>query len=180
MLDASSSMEGPKLAAAKAAAKAFVAAVHAPEDQVAIISFNETATLEHRLSGDGATLRTAIDRITSAPGTRIDRGLAVGANELGSVRHRADRTAAMVLLTDGVQYEEPERALEVAAAARSAGVVLYAIGLGPDVDDGFMIEVADSRSRYFFAPTASDLEGIYEQVAKSIPCPPSTYWGRRP
>jgi hypothetical protein len=85
----------------------------------------------------------------------------------------------IVLLTDGIQYEEPETALAVAAEARAAGVSIYAIGLGADVDGEYLKQIAGTPSRYYYAPSEGELEGIYREIARVIPCPPERFWRGR-
>jgi hypothetical protein len=107
--------------------------------------------------------------------------LRLALDELGSTRRIATNQPIIVLLTDGVQYEEPQTAQAVALEVRTAGVSIYAIGLGADVDAAFLHALAGAPSRYYFAPTEGDLEAIYRQIARTIPCPPQRFWrGGRP
>lgn len=171
VIDASSSMDGPKLAAAKAAAKVFVGLMALPADQVAVVAFDLEARLVSSLTGDALLLGQRIDSLTVARWTRIDHGLQVALAELGGERRHEDNTAVIVLLTDGIQYEEPETAQQVAQAARAGGVTIYAIGLGEDVDGAFLVALAGGATRYYFAPRPESLEAIYREVAQTIPCP---------
>ncbi|MCE7937996.1 MAG: VWA domain-containing protein, partial [Chloroflexi bacterium CFX6] len=112
-------------------------------------------------------------------GTRIDRGLAVAVAELDGPRRRAGNTPVIVLLTDGRQDDDPLVAIDVAGRARSSGKVVFAIGLGGDVDTAFLELIAGGRPRTFLAPTPADLARIYTQVAGEVPCPSEVYWGGR-
>lgn len=186
MLDASSSMQGGKLAAARSAAIRFVDIVLADADpaapagnQVAVVGFNAEAWLAEGLTDDARRLRAAIQGLTITPGTRIDFGLAAAAEELWGPRRRPANTPTIVLLTDGLQNGAPEPAYALAAAARARGALIYSIGLGQDVDAAFLAEVAGDPSRRYLAPDPSDLEAIYAQIAGEIPCPAEAFWGRR-
>jgi hypothetical protein len=185
VVDASSSMAGAKLAAAQAAARSFVGLLRlsgqagAVGDQVGVVGFNQQAWLASGLSGEAERALAAIDGLTTQQGTRIDRGLEVAVEELGGPRRRAGNEAVIVLLTDGIQYEEPESAQLVAAAARGAGIAIYAIGLGGDVDGGYLERVAGQASRYYFAPEEGELEGIYGEIARVMPCPAERFWRER-
>ncbi len=179
VLDTSSSMTGEKLAAAKASAKRFVQLLGLPLDQAGLVGFNTEASLAHPLSGDRAALSVAIDALATAPGTRMDRGLELAIAELQSQRRIADNAPAIVLLTDGRQDQEPGRVLTLAAQARGQGFAVFAIGLGGDVDRGFLVQIAGSAGRTFLAPSTAELSRIYEQVAGEVPCPPEVYWGGR-
>lgn len=180
VLDTSSSMNGAKISAAKAAARLFVGLLALPQDQAAVVGFNSQATLASGLSGNVDGLRRAIDGLVTEPGTRIDRGLALALAELEGPQRRADNTPAIVLLTDGRQDEEAVLALDLAARARGLGIAIFAIGLGADVDRAFLETLAGSPARSFLAPGPEDLDAIYRQVAFAVPCPAEVYWGRRP
>jgi uncharacterized protein YegL len=179
VLDTSNSMVGEKLEAAKAAAKSFVDQLNLPDDQAGIVGFSTEATLAHELSGDAAALRAAIDGLSTNAGTRMDRGLELALAELQTDRHKDESTPAIVLLTDGQQDEEPERARAIASQARAALIPVYAIGLGDNVDRDFLISLTGQASRTFLAPSPGELVGIYEQIAVEVPCPPEVYWGKR-
>jgi uncharacterized protein YegL len=170
VLDASSSMTGAKLAAAKGAALAFIDALQLPNDQVGVVAFSQTATLLSPLTGDAGALGVAISALAPSPGTRIDAGLSAAWEELRGDRRRPGNAPVLIVLTDGRQAEAPEAAQAVAAAARAAGVTIYSIGLGADVDALYLVDLAASPSRYFFAPDGDALAGIYRDIALLVPC----------
>lgn len=178
VIDTSSSMTGEKLAAAKTAAQRFVGLLNLGADQAAVVGFNTQATLASPLSVDRSALGAAIGGLTTAPGTRIDRGLEAALGELDGPRHRLTSTPVIVLLTDGRQDEGVAHAIDLATAARGAGKVIFAIGLGSDVDLPFLDALAGG-ARTFLAPGPADLGRIYAQIAGEVPCPPEVYWGRR-
>lgn len=179
VIDASSSMTGAKLEAAKAAAAAFLAAMRLPEDQVAVVSFNQEAALDTGLTGDGAAVAAAIAAIRPRPGTRIDQGIALALTELAGPRRRPANAAVLVVLSDGQQTELPASAAATAERARGQGVVVYSIGLGMDAAAAFLTELAGDPSRYFFAPDPARLTAVYLEIAAVIPCEPGDYWGGR-
>jgi hypothetical protein len=61
-----------------------------------------------------------------------------------------------------------QRALDNAAALKQRGVVIYCIGLGPNVDQAMMEQIASNPAMYYHAPTSADLEAIFQQVAQQI------------
>jgi len=171
VLDTSNSMAGAKLDAARTAAATFVDLINLPRDRAAIVSFNAQAQLEAGLTGSRAVLDRALGALSPAPGTRIDLGLAAALGELRGPRARGDAVAVAILLTDG----RPDAgtagdALAAADRARAAGVAVFTIGLGADVDGALLARVAGDPIRYAFAPDAGDLERIYRQLAGGIPC----------
>jgi uncharacterized protein YegL len=173
VIDTSSSMAGSKLEDAKAAAAAFVAQMElAPgRDQVAVVRFDAEAEVACELTAGRAVVEAAIRNLTSRSGTHMDKGLRTALAELQSPRHLERNMSVMILLTDGVQTGTPGEELRAAAEVRSAGVRLYAIGLGADVDAAALREMAGDDSRYHFAPDSADLAQIYAEIASDILCP---------
>jgi hypothetical protein len=71
------------------------------------------------------------------------------------------------------------RALAKAAEARVAGNVIYTIGLGNGADQDLLREIANDPSSptfdpnqpagaFTYAPTAADLQSVFETVARQI------------
>ncbi len=176
VLDTSSSMRAEpepgspsKLEAAVRAARVFLGVIDLPRDRAAIVAFNSTATEVNELTGDHLALAQALDRLPIGDGTRLDRGLDKGRQVLGDPP--PGRVQVVVLLTDGRQSgADSEAVLEAAAEARSAGVLVFTIGLGSDADLDLLGAVAGASRRAFYAPTEKQLVEIYKQIALEIPC----------
>jgi Mg-chelatase subunit ChlD len=165
---------GPtKFAAARDAARAFLSNLVAGRDQAAVIQFNPTALVVVSLTDDPAVASAGLDRLTQASGTRIDLALEIARAELTGPRRRAGNNPVLVLLTDG----EPtgttrEEVLARAGEAKAAGLLVFTIGLGEQVDHDLMRAIATQPDWYFAAPDTSDLASIYDRIAYSIPCKP--------
>ncbi len=187
VIDTSGSMEGAKFAAAKNAALTFVRMMRfQPDangwrDQVAIVSFNTQARLVTELTSDQARIEAAINGLTLANGTWIDRGLQVALDEMQSGRRRFGNTPTIILMTDGIYSGDQPESVLLALGDRICGQKfrLYTIGLGGDVKMQFLSDLACESSMAFQAPTPEELAGIYTQIAGSIPCAPETFWGGR-
>jgi hypothetical protein len=187
VLDASSSMIEPtatgrtKLAAAIDAARAFLAAIHLDAgDQAALVAFNADAWLVTPLTTDHTALDAGLAGITTAQFTRIDRGIAVARDELASPRRRTGNVPVMIVLTDGLNNPVPvDVAVAEAARAKDAGVVMFTVGLGQDVDAPALAAMASRPEYAYLAPDAEALAGIYRTIAVTIPCPAAAFWGRR-
>ncbi len=168
-----------KLSLAVTAAKALVSLLKLPDssdgDQAAVVGFNSAAFALTGLSGDRATINAALDALsdTSDSGTRIDAGLNAAIDELASERRNPGSTASIVIVTDGRHSgaSGTGAVLDAADRARSLGLVVFAVGLGSDIDEGLLRLVATVPDNYRAAPDASDLVLIYEAIAKEIPCP---------
>jgi secreted protein with Ig-like and vWFA domain len=66
----------------------------------------------------------------------------------------------------GVPSGAEEYALYLAQLAADSNVVIHTIGLGSEVNDELMIEIAAiTGGQYFDANTADDLEAQFEEVA---------------
>jgi Mg-chelatase subunit ChlD len=187
VIDVSDSMNGPtqvggisKREAARRAAVAFVAQLRLPADQVAVIAFSDAAQVLAPLGASRAQVTGALQRLPQSTGTRIDAGLAAARQELTSTRRRRSNHTALLLLTDGRPTRSGEDEVRSAAlAVRQAGMAIFTIGLGADVNPELLADVAGGISRYTAAPRAEDLERIYGQLARVVPCPAGRHdWSR--
>jgi Ca-activated chloride channel family protein len=95
----------------------------------------------------------------------------------------SDKSAAIVLLTDGAATRGPDPA-EAARLAADRGVRVFTVGLGTDegavvehegismrvrLDDEMLKKVADvTRARFFRAEDAEDLRAIYRDVSARL------------
>jgi len=173
IIDRSGSMQGQKLADAKAAAKTFVDKMDLTRDQVGVASFGDDAKLDHQLSRTAGTVRTVIDALTAGGGTNMSAGINTASQELTSVRRDPNNAAVLILLSDGLP-DSGSAATDAARTAKQAGIRVFAIGLGADVDPALMKDVASSHSDYYPAPQSSDLAAIYQQIAGAIRGQPGT------
>jgi Mg-chelatase subunit ChlD len=170
VLDRSGSMADAKLSAAKSAALIFVAQMNLAEEQAAVVSFNDAATLNQVLTRNQAQLNAAINALISGGSTAIHSGINVAQGELAGPRADPDHLPAMVLLTDG--QSNASLALAAANTAKQAGTVIFTIGLGPDADANLLRQIASRPEYYYFAPTPDDLEAIYLAIAGQVGCGP--------
>jgi hypothetical protein len=75
------------------------------------------------------------------------------------------------LLTDGLPTQTtPEEVRAAAQVARDAGILIFTIGLGGDVDPQLLMDVAGSPDQYFAAAGASDVDRIYGVIREKLPC----------
>jgi Mg-chelatase subunit ChlD len=180
VIDTSTSMSDPtqpggqaKLAAAIEAAGELVALLK-PADQATIIGFNSKAYVQSVLTGDKAALGAALQSLysTQAVGTHIDAGLQAAYEELISPRHKSENHRSVVLVTDGKQVGPPgtDAVVAVADQIKNAGILLVTVGLGADIDEALLKQIA-SPGLYYPAPNAEDLVAIYREIALMIPCP---------
>ncbi|MCB9422430.1 MAG: VWA domain-containing protein [Ardenticatenaceae bacterium] len=178
-LDTSGSMASPvddnnetKLEAAQLAASTFIDLLNFPADQAGLVSFADSAILQYPLTIDAVNLKNTLFSLTADGETRIDLAFIVSQAELTSPRRHQESAQALILLSDGNPTGVEENAVLLAAqAAKSSGIVVFTIGLGPDVNETLLQSIASSPSHYYYAPAGDDLVEIYEQIANAIYCP---------
>lgn len=167
----------------KDAAKSFVNEL-SKFDQAAVISFaNEASTpIDSLLSSSLAPISEAIGNIVITPpsntqNTNIGDGILKATIELESERHRSTSGKVLVVLTDGVATRPkkagdatyPEKyALAVANEAKEKGIRLFTIGLGKDLNQGFLGKLATAPSDFYLAPSAASLKGIYHEIGTKM------------
>ena len=171
LIDTSSSMNGAKIEAARQAARTFVSLLALPRDRAAIVTFDTRAHRIQDLTDRRDLLDAAIDSVSTAVGTRIDRGLWEALETVAGVGRRPEADPIIVLLTDGQTEAGSEEDMYLTARlAADAGVMIYAIGLGADVSPAVLTQLAGARDRVYLAPSAAEVVGIYERIARAIPC----------
>jgi Mg-chelatase subunit ChlD len=160
-----------KLEAAVDAAGQFVEMLDLTGDAAAVVWFNSAAAVRQPLTRDAHALRDALATIPQAPGTRIDLGLAQARDALLGPGRHADNLGVAVVLTDGIPSGTTRAAVVTAAdELRAAAGVVYAIGLGHDIDAALLTEIAGDERRRLLAPDAEDLARIYAEIAVELPC----------
>lgn len=173
VMDTSGSMEGQPIADARTAAKGFVDRLEPGTDQVSLVSFSDSATVNQVLASYAGALRVAIDGLSAGGSTNMADGLARARAELDSARHRPANAKAIVLLSDGRPNVGGDP-LPEATAAKAAGVRIFTIGLGSEVDPALLRSVASSPDDYFYAPSSDQLAAIYQQISGVLGGSPAT------
>jgi len=178
LIDRSASMYGAfasdrtaKLAAVVGALGPRVRALPAG-DQAAIIAFDEPTQVLAPLSRDEGALAAALGALVdsdTADGSRLDLGLTVARRELAGPTRRPGVLAAVVVLSDGTSTRAPT-ADDVAKAAdplRRAGVAVWAVGLGPDVDTAWLAAAA-GEARVLRAGDPPELDAALNRIDRAL------------
>lgn len=166
-IDTSASMRGTAITQAKEAAGAFVRSL-APADQAAVVSFANQATVLAGLTADRTASLGAIGRIEAIGDTALYDGVMV-AVQTGQEATLPGR--AIVFLSDGREFggrsrATREQALLTAAAAR---IPIYVIGLGPDIDREFLLDLARlTGGALLDAPSPAAVPALYEQLSQLL------------
>jgi Mg-chelatase subunit ChlD len=186
VIDASTTMRerspsGPlKIDVAIAATRGFLAGLRLSPgaDRVSLVTFNAEAMTLSALTDDRDRLEQSLHRVVIREQSRIDLGLLAGARSLSAARPNAMRS--LILLSDGMANPAPTSdVLTAASTARKAGITLYVVGLGPNMDRSVLRAIAGDPTRYFPSEDPDLLGAIYAELARRAPCPRDAYWGRR-
>jgi Mg-chelatase subunit ChlD len=161
-------MGGQKIKDAKHAAKIFIGYLDLlTRDQAGLVTFAQNANLDQSLTHDQGSIEEAIDNITVENGTNIAAGIITAYKELTGSRHDPAATQVMIVLSDG-QSRVGISPLEAAERAKGHGIRIITIGLGDNAGHRLLRELASSPDDYYFAPSSSELEAVYTNIAGNI------------
>lgn len=212
-IDVSGSMLAQDLApnriqAAKDAAKAFVERQGA-DVKIGVVAFSTDAQIVQAPTNDKDLVVAAIDRLQTQRATAIGRGMLASLDAIFEdseetppsvlalrrlsgdptgptpppVPKGADRTATIVLLSDGQnnQFPAPQQVLEDAV---NRGIRIFTVGVGSAdgtvvriqgravrtrLDEATLKQIADATGgQYFNASNAKDLRAVYENLSTQL------------
>jgi len=163
-IDVSASME-PNLAKAQQAALRFLQSTIKPKDRAAVVVFNDHPNMTVKFTNDVGALAGGLAGLKAERGTALYDTLVFTLYYFNGIKGQR----AMLLLSDGkdegsrFSYED---ALEY---ARRAGVTIYTIGLGKDVEKRKMEKIAEETGgRAFFIQNATELDAIYSTIEQEL------------
>ncbi len=170
VLDTSGSMRRA-MPVAQEAARSFVTSLR-PTDPLALVRFSDRVVVEHEFLDRRAETLAAIDRLQAVGGTALWDALHDSMNVL---RQRPGRRA-IVLVSDGRDENNPgtgpgsqHTLADVLALVRETDVVIYAIGLGTNVDRTALERIAQlSGGSASFPAEATDLAAEYRRVLDAL------------
>jgi VWFA-related protein len=163
VVDVSGSMAGDPLAAAQSAAALFIQDL-GPNDTVAILSFNDSVTVAQDVTTDKAAAADALQRLVASGNTALFEATSRGVDKASE--STSDRRT-IILLSDGVDYGGMSTVSrdDSIARARAAGIPVYTIALGSDVDKAYLTELAQATgARFLETPSPEGLSQLYSEV----------------
>ncbi len=135
-LDMSDSVAGDRLEHLRTAGGSLLGALHR-EDQAALVEFSHVVSLAAPLSGDFATVRTAIDGASGFGGTALVdgayAGITIGESDVGR--------ALLIVFSDGVDTASFLQSDAVLDIARRSDVVAYGVSVRSRVRPEFLKEL---------------------------------------
>jgi VWFA-related protein len=166
-IDTSGSMAGEPLNQAKFAAAALVQDLF-PNDVTAIRSFASSVELNQDFTSDTETLMDTIRGLTADElgGTALHDALAAAVE--GAQGAPTERRT-VILLTDGRDAGSEQPAADAIQLAASAGIPVFAVALGPDVDTSFLQQAVDvSGGALLLAPTSEDVPDVFAAIGEQL------------
>ncbi len=163
-IDVSASME-KSLEKAQAAAVQFLQGTVRPKDRAAVITFNDHPALAVKFTRDLRTLAGGLAGLKAERGTALYDSLIFSFYNFNGLKGRR----AILLLSDGKDEGSRFTFEEALEFARRAGVTVYAIGLGEDVEKRKLARISeDTGGRAFFPKGAEELAGIYATIQEEL------------
>jgi VWFA-related protein len=136
------------------------------DDQVAVISFDQTVKVESPLSADKAAGERAVRGIPIGQDTALYD--AIG-EALGLLKGVATKRQAVVVLSDGIDTKSRRKMDEVIAAAKTQGVPLYTISQAEKVKREVLTSLAvETGGAFFAADRPEDLLALYQKIAERL------------
>ncbi|MCR5783239.1 MAG: VWA domain-containing protein [Clostridia bacterium] len=132
-------------------------------DRAAVVDFDDYSYVVQSFTSDHALLYNAVDMIDDDGGTSLSEGMSTSIDLFtGSGYTRKDAYKYIVFLTDG----EGDYSDSYTAEAYNNGIVVYTVGLGEDVQEYVLKEIADGTGgKYYFASQSNQLLDIYSDVS---------------
>jgi secreted protein with Ig-like and vWFA domain len=146
-------------------------------DQTGLVTFASDAETVSKLTENRAEVGTLIGNLEIKPeseqgSTNTGEALRLALLELESERQNEDARRAVVLLTDGLATApdpEPETyARDTATNLKGKGIELFTIGLGTELNEAFLSEIATDNKHFFRAPSTQTLTKIYDSISTEL------------
>ena len=176
VLDRSNSIDAGEMASLKTAAHSFVDSLDPTADgnHMGQTNFSTYGHFDLHLTGNKTLIDNAIDSLAAGAYTNLMEGIVYAANELKDTNIAYERPAApdfMIIITDG----NPNRPVDSATAraqaksaadsAKAAGVTLYVVGVGADVDATYLKTIASGDDHYYPVVDYTSLSDTLEEIA---------------
>jgi Mg-chelatase subunit ChlD/sugar lactone lactonase YvrE len=166
VIDRSGSMEGAKMVAARRSARSFAELLDVRYHRIGLASFSSDASVDVPLTDDIPAVIDGLEMLSPGGGTNMAAALERARANLRDFG-REEALPVIVMLSDGRNNDGMPDPRPVAQEVRNWGAQIYTIGLGGDVDEDLLREIAGGGG-YFFAPTPSELFPIYGDILRIV------------
>ncbi|HYX23481.1 MAG TPA: VWA domain-containing protein [Thermoanaerobaculia bacterium] len=163
-IDVSASMQA-SLPKAQEAALRFLEGTIKPRDRAALITFNDHPNLAVKFTRDLTDLAGGLAGLKAERGTALYDSLVYSFYTFNGLKGRR----ALLLLSDGRDEGSRFTWEEALEFARRAGVTVYTIGLGDDVEKKKLSRLSEETGgRAFFPRTSGELPAIYATIEEEL------------
>jgi tight adherence protein B len=166
-IDVSNSMRGRQLTTALAAAQTFLAGVPSSMP-LGIVTFSDQPIVLSSVSDDRASVEAAVASIggSTSQGTALFDTVAT-ASAMFDPETNAQHN--LILVTDGRNTGGEHDLAQAVAAAETAGMHVFAVGLfGPETDEATLRTLADETGGAYAAISPDELEAVYAGLAEEF------------
>ena len=165
VVDVSGSMDATAMAAAKSAAATFINSLGSL-DSVSLVAFSTEVRLIHGFTQDKGALLGALEGLQPGGNTALYDALWTA---IETAAGSGTARKIVVLETDGQNTRSQATLNDGVTLARAAGIPVYTIGLGRDLDRSTLTRIAESTGGgALFTPTTSGLEEAYRAVTDAL------------
>jgi Mg-chelatase subunit ChlD len=167
-----------KLDRAQSATRTFLDVMSDDEEhRASLIGYDEDTRVLQEFTQDQDAVESQIEYLNAGDSTDIPSAIeeSVDQFEVGATE---ERNQVMLLLTDGKDKSD-RNPVTVAQNQIPDGVTVYTIGVGNDVNDDVLRDVAaagDEDSEYIKVEDPDDLESTFEEIAKDETTIPNKAW----
>ena len=163
-LDISASMND-KVEQTRQAALQFLEETIQPKDRAAIVTFNDRPQLAVKFTKDLTTLAGGLAGLKAERGTALYDSIIFSLFYFNGVKGQR----ALLLLSDGKDEGSRFSFEDALDYARRAGVTIYSIALGDDVDRKKLEKISEETGgRAFFLQGTAELAGIYKTIEEEL------------
>lgn len=163
-LDISASMV-EKVDQTREAALRFLQQTIQHKDRAALVTFNDRPNLTVKFTKDVTTLAGGLAGLKAERGTALYDSIIFSLFYFNGVKGQR----AVLLLSDGKDEGSRFTFEDALDYARRAGVTIYAIGLGEDIDRKKLEKIsAETGGRAFFVQSPAELDAIYQKVEEEL------------
>lgn len=167
VIDASGSMEGAPIEAAKAAALSFINQKRA-EDFIAVATFADDVQVVRGFTNTKSTLVASVEGIVAGGDTAFYDGIIRSTELFSGDAARLERN--MIVLTDGKDEGSVASLDDALAAVADNGVRVFGVALESTAFDPVDLQtvVSASNGLYLSTPEPGALSGLYDQIKREL------------
>ncbi|EPA06262.1 von Willebrand factor type A domain protein [Candidatus Nitrosarchaeum limnium BG20] len=167
-LDESGSLSPTEFVQEKNAAKSFVNLLSSSRDKAGVVAFSSSSRTIIPITSSLPNVINVLNGMNQLGGsTNFFAGIDRSINLFDAANPPAGEPKVIIFFTDGFNNIDVNLLSGALSEAASKNIIIYAIGIGPSVDQNQLIHVAGSSSRVFNADFNS-LNTIVNQILTDV------------